>query len=108
MREAFSRVWLHSFVRDATRKTLTHTEEKMTNCALMKPTEQARRIVDLWQERPRWQRTAEYLLAFYGWLSEHEPAVIPSGPGSILKVTTILAPHLLYRASPASITAGVR
>jgi hypothetical protein len=70
----------------------------MTNCALMKAGEQARRIVDLWQERPRWQRTAEHLLLFYGWLSEHEPAVIPPGPGSILKVSTILAPHLVYQA----------
>ena len=80
----------------------------MPNRALMKATEQARRIVDLWQERPRWQRTAEHLLPFYGWLSEHEPALIPAGPASILKVSTILAPHLLYRASPASTTAGVR
>jgi hypothetical protein len=63
----------------------------------MKPTDQARRIVDLWQERPRWQRTVEHLLPFYGWLSEHEPAVIPSGPGSILKVCTILDAHLLYK-----------
>ena len=63
----------------------------------MKAAEQARRIVDLWQERPRWQRTAEHLLPFYGWLSEHEPAVIPSGPGSILKVHAILAAHLLNR-----------
>jgi hypothetical protein len=69
----------------------------MTNRAAMKAAEQARRIVDLWQERPRWQRTAEHLLPFYGWLSEHEPAVIPSGPGSILKVRTILAAHLLNR-----------
>ena len=70
----------------------------MTNCAPMKAPEQARRIVDLWQERPRWQRTAEHVLFFYGWLSEHEPAVIPPGPGSILKVSTILAPHLVYQA----------
>ena len=49
----------------------------MTNYALMKATDQARRIVDVWQERPRWQRTAEHLLSFYGWLLEHEPAVIP-------------------------------
>jgi hypothetical protein len=62
----------------------------------MKATEQARRIVDLWLERPRWQRTADHLLPFYGWLLEHEPAVIPAGPGSILKVSTILAAHLLY------------
>ena len=52
----------------------------------LKAAEQARRIVDLWQERPRWQRTADDLLRFYGWLLEHEPAVIPAGPGSILKV----------------------
>jgi hypothetical protein len=68
----------------------------MTNRPQMKATEQARRIVDLWQERPRWQRTADHLLPFYGWLLEHEPAVIPAGPGSILKVSTILAAHLLY------------
>ena len=70
----------------------------------MKDIEQARRIVDLWQERPRWQRTAEHLLPFYGWLSEHEPAVIPRGPGSILKVSTILADHLLYGSVSRSLT----
>lgn len=69
----------------------------MTNRPQMKATEQARRIVDLWQERPRWQRTADHLLPFYGWLLEHEPAVIPAGPGSILKVSTILAAHLIYQ-----------
>ena len=63
----------------------------MTNRALAKPAEQARRIIDLWQERPIWQRTAEHVLPFYGWLLEHEPAVIPTGPGSIRKVSTILA-----------------
>ena len=80
----------------------------MTNYALMMAAEQARRIVDLWQERPRWQRTAEHLLPFYGWLLEHEPAVIPPGPGSILKVSTILAPHLLYQASPTSTPSAFR
>jgi len=67
----------------------------MTNHAPMKPAEQARRIVDLWQERPRWQRTAEYLIPFYGWLLEREPAAIPAGPGSILKVSTILSAYLI-------------
>src|SRR5687767_11025389 len=57
---------------------------------LIKADEQARRIVDLWQQRPRWQRTSEHLLTFYGWLSEHEPTVIPAGAGSIQKVQTIL------------------
>ena len=70
----------------------------MTNRAPMKAAEQARRIVDLWQERPRWQRTAEHLLPFYGWLLEREPAVIPAGPGSILRVSTILAAHLIDQA----------
>jgi hypothetical protein len=67
----------------------------MTNRAHLKPAEQTRRIVDLWQERPRWQRTAEHFVAFYGWLLEREPAVIPAGPGSILKVSTILAAHVV-------------
>jgi hypothetical protein len=66
----------------------------------MKPIEQARRIVDLWQERPPWQRTAEHLLPFYGWLLEYEPAVIPSGPGSIVKVCSILSSHLLAVGKP--------
>ena len=74
----------------------------MTNHARMNAAEQARRIVDLWQERPRWQRTAEHVLPFYGWLSEHEPAVIASGPGSILKVCTILAAHLVHEGKSTS------
>jgi hypothetical protein len=80
--------------------------KNMTNRAPMRAAEQARRIVDLWQERPRWQRTAEHVLPFYGWLSQYEPAVIPSGPGSILKVCTILAAHLLYRGESASTPAA--
>ena len=80
----------------------------MTNRAQMKATEQARRIVDLWQERPRWQRTADHLLPFYGWLLEHEPAVIPTGPGSILKVSTILAAHMLYGSVSPSDSRPVR
>lgn len=66
-----------------------------TDRTAMKAAEQARRIIDLWQERPRWQRTADHLLPFYGWLLEREPAVIPQGPGSILKVSTILADYLI-------------
>jgi hypothetical protein len=80
----------------------------MTNRPQMKTTEQARRILDLWQERPRWQRTAEHLLPFYGWLLEHEPAVVPSGPGSILKVSTILSAHLLYGSVSRSDSCRVR
>ena len=71
----------------------------------MKAAEQAQRIVDLWQERPRWQRTAEHLLPFYGWLLEREPAVIPAGPGSILKVSTILSAYLICQGE-SRIAAG--
>jgi hypothetical protein len=80
----------------------------MTNRPQMKATEQARRIVDLWQERPRWQRTAEHLLPFYGWLLEHEPAVVPPAPGSILKVTTILGAQILNGSVSGSDSRPVR
>ena len=84
--------------KDLPRRLIVQPLEKsMTNRALAKPAEQARRIVDLWQERPIWQRTAEHLVPFYGWLLDHEPAVIPTGPGSILKVGTILAAYLHSR-----------
>jgi hypothetical protein len=68
---------------------------------LIKADEQARRIVDLWQQRPRWQRSSEHLLTFYGWLSEHEPTVIPAGAGSIQKVQAILMPHIIEPAGSA-------
>jgi hypothetical protein len=60
----------------------------------LKPADQARRIVELWQERPRRQRTAEEVLTFYGWLTDHEPALIPRGPGSYQQVQVILGPHI--------------
>jgi hypothetical protein len=80
----------------------------MTNHAATKATEQARRIVDLWQERPRWQRTAEHLEIFYGWLLEHEPAVIPSGAGSFGKVSAILESHLPTVGEPRTGSCRVR
>ena len=80
----------------------------MTNRAAMKPAEQARRIMDLWHERPRWQRTAEHLLPVYGWLLEHEPAVIPAGPGSIIKVSQIVAPDLPFEVESGTESCRVR
>ena len=100
------------FVRVAKRWRKS-VEKIMTNRAPMKAAEQARRIVDLWQERPRWQRTADHLLRFYGWLLEHEPAVIPAGPGSILKVRydprgpPDLPGRIPHRLLPDSIIPGV-
>ena len=88
--------------------TVAAPGKKLRNRPQMKAIEQARRIVDLWLERPRWQQTAEHLLPFYGWLSEHEPAVIPPGPGSIMKVSTILSAHLLYGSVSRSDSCRVR
>ena len=47
----------------------------------MPAVEQAARIVELWRSRPKTQRTSEDVLVFYGWLSEHEPALVPGGEG---------------------------
>ena len=68
----------------------------------MKADEQCRLIVELWQQRPRWQRGPDDLLRFYGWLSEHEPAVIPSGPGSFQRIRMILMPHVIETTESAA------
>jgi hypothetical protein len=60
----------------------------------LKPAEQARRIVEVWQERPRPQRTSEHVLTFYGWLTEHASELVPPGPGSFQKVRDLLALHV--------------
>ena len=61
----------------------------MTNRA-----EQSRRIVELWSERPSEQRTGADILTFYRWLSEHQPELIPSGPGSYQQMWQILSKHI--------------
>ena len=62
---------------------------------LLKATEQAQLVVELWQQRPRWQRSPDHVELFYGWLLEHEPAVIPTGSGSFQKIQTVLIPHIV-------------
>ena len=105
MREAFLVGPASQLVCSSCEEVAETHRNNMTDRARMQAAEQAQRIVDLWQERPRWQRTAEHLLPFYGWLLEHEPAVIPTGPGSILKVSTILAAHLICQGE-SRIAAG--
>jgi hypothetical protein len=61
----------------------------------MKTEEQERRIVDLWQQRAKARRTDLDVLEFYGWLTEHEPALIPGGPGSYQRLRTVLRDYLV-------------
>jgi hypothetical protein len=61
--------------------------------------EKATRIVELWLDRRHTRRTSDDVLAFYGWLSEHEPALVPDGPGALRRVCDILTPHLTGPAS---------
>jgi hypothetical protein len=59
--------------------------------------DQARRIVELWCERPKAQRTEEHVLTFFGWLSEHEPSLIPDrqeGHGSYYRLRAMLERHI--------------
>jgi len=67
----------------------------------LKEAERAQRLIDLWRERPKSERTGEDVLTFYGWLAEHEPGLIPGdvGHGSSLKqLRAILTPHLVEDA----------
>ena len=64
----------------------------------MKPAEQARRIVELWLERPKNRRTEEDVDVFFGWLSEHAPALIPASPGSYHQLQQILASHVVRQS----------
>jgi hypothetical protein len=62
------------------------------------PEEKARRLVELWRQRPKTQRGSDDVLTFYGWLSEHEPALVPGErgeSGSYQKLRTILDAHLV-------------
>ena len=61
------------------------------------PTPQDRhsRILDLWLARPRSARTDDDVLAFYGWLTEHESGLIPSGGGFYRQLQEILSGHIV-------------
>lgn len=59
--------------------------------------EQDRRILDLWLERPRSERTGDDLLKFFGWLSEHEPDLIPPGAGTYEQLRAVLGKHVVEK-----------
>jgi hypothetical protein len=61
----------------------------------MKAEEQERQIVDLWRQRPQARRTHDDVLTFYGWLSEHQSALVPGEPGSYQKLRTVLRDYLV-------------
>jgi hypothetical protein len=58
------------------------------------PEDRDRRIVERWRERPAAKRRGDDVMAFYGWLSEHEPALIPQGPRSYQHVRTLVEPYV--------------
>ena len=63
-------------------------------------TQRQQRIIDLWLQRPRAARTAEDVFAFYGWLTEHAPALLPAGAGPCRQLTQILSAHVVDPAPP--------
>jgi len=64
------------------------------NTAAARAAERERRLVELWLQRPARERTVDDVERFYGWLLQHEPALIPSGAGSYRQLTAILKDHL--------------
>jgi len=57
--------------------------------------EQQRQIVELWLQRPKRERTTEDVLAFYGWLSDHQSKLVPSGPAPVRQLREILKQHIV-------------
>jgi PAS domain-containing protein len=57
--------------------------------------ERDRRIVDLWRARSEALRQADHVLPFFGWLSEHEPNLVPGGPGAIEHVRRLVEPDIV-------------
>lgn len=71
------------------------------NPKAVKRDQQRLRLVELWLDRPKDQRTDDDLLRFYGWLSEHAPDLIPpaeSGAGTYQQLRTLLSNHIIERS----------
>jgi hypothetical protein len=73
-----------------------------------KAEERDRRIVELWRDRREQQRTGDEVWGFYGWLSEHQPALVPSGPGSYAHVRRLVEPFLIAPGDSKSADANRR
>jgi hypothetical protein len=67
------------------------------NTAARRAAENQRRIVELWLQRPKSERTADDVEKLYAWLLQHEPGLIPGGTGSYRKLRAILEDHLVER-----------
>ena len=64
----------------------------------VKEAERESRIIDCWMDRPKDRRTADDLMAFYGWLSDHKSELLPRGDGGYARLRVLLAPHILDRS----------
>ena len=60
-----------------------------------KAADRQRQIVELWLQRPKRERTADDVLTFYGWLSEHHAKLVPSGPAPVRQLRAILDGHIV-------------
>jgi PAS domain-containing protein len=67
--------------------------------------ERERGVVDLWRERPAAQRRPEDVLAFYGWLAEHQPKLVPAGPGAIERVRRLVERDIVHVETSGTRTA---
>lgn len=59
------------------------------------PANRDREIVERWKDRPRAQRTQHDVLAFYGWLTDHESRLVPPGPGAYERIRQLVSPHIV-------------
>jgi len=73
--------------RERLAATVMRSREKTT------PAERERRIVDAWCEQPERNQSDDDVLAFYGWLLQNAPTLIPPGPGSFERVREFVMPH---------------
>lgn len=56
--------------------------------------------MELWLQRPKRERTADDVLAFYGWLSDHQAKLVPNGPAPVRQLREMLKQHIVEAAEP--------
>jgi len=72
--------------------------ERSDDLRRRKINERDRRIVERWLERPRGHRAGDAdVLAFYVWLNDHQPTLIPAGPKSYQYIHALVEPHFVKR-----------
>ena len=65
----------------------------------LKPDDRDRRIVEAWRDRPERRRSADNVSPFYSWLLEHQPDLVPPGPGSYGHIATLIEPLIVEPTS---------